>query len=67
MGEEQQQIPLMDEKYYSPAQVAQTFDVNVQTIRMWTRSGKLRAIKLGSKTRIPESAIRELAQEMYGE
>lgn len=63
----QPELGIMDEKYFTPRQVAEKFEVTADTIRVWTRTGKLRAIKLGTKTRIPESAVEELAREMYGE
>lgn len=60
-------LPLDDERFYSPQRVAEIFDVRVETVRTWTRTGRLRSIKIGSRTRIPASAVQELAQEKYGD
>jgi len=55
------------EKYHTPAQVAVIFEVKADTVRTWIKEGKIRYIKLpGGQLRIPESAVRELAQQRYG-
>ena len=52
------------ETLYTPAEVAKYFGVSPQTVRIWIKSGKLRAIKLGTKgsalLRVPESALSEM-------
>jgi excisionase family DNA binding protein len=56
------------EKHYTCNQVGEMFEVNPYTVRAWIKDKKLRAIRLpGGEYRIPESAIRELAEQKYGD
>lgn len=59
----------MTEKLLKTAQVAEMFSVTQETIRDWINDGKLRAVKIGNGHywRVPESAVRELAETMYGD
>jgi excisionase family DNA binding protein len=56
------------EKMLKPSEVAKIFDVKPNTIADWLRDGTLRGIKIGKGHywRIPESAVRELAEKKYG-
>jgi excisionase family DNA binding protein len=59
----------MTEKMYKPREVAQMFGVVPNTIADWLRDGTLRGIKIGKGHywRIPESAVKELAEKKYGD
>lgn len=49
-------------KFYSPEEVAEMFAVKAETIRDWIAKGKFPgAIKIDARWRIPEHAIRALA------
>lgn len=56
------------EKHYKPGEVAKLFDVKPSTVREWLKSGELKGIKIGQGHywRVPESAIKELAERRYG-
>lgn len=49
----------MDEKLYTVKEVADQFRVSRQAIYDWINRGDLRALRLGDRIRIPESALRE--------
>ena len=51
------------------SEVADMFGVTQGTIRVWINEGKLRAVKIGKGHywRVPTSAAKQLAQELYGE
>ena len=56
------------EKLYTTAEVAEMFSVKTNTVREWCKSGTIKAIQLpGGRWRIRESAVKELANERYGE
>lgn len=56
------------EKFYTVPEVAAIFSVQPATIREWLKDGELRGIKIGQGHywRVPESAIKELAEKRYG-
>jgi len=57
----------MEEKYYSPREIANRYNVTSQAITKWIKQGKLKAVKVGSVWRIPESALEEfLKKSMEG-
>lgn len=53
----------MSEKLLTVNEAAAALSLNIQTVRRWLKSGKLRGLKTGdgqtSRWRIPESAIVE--------
>ena len=52
----------MEEKYFTPEEVAETLKVHVRTIYNLIASGKLMALKVGVQYRIAQSAIDQLSQ-----
>lgn len=52
----------MDEKLYTVKEVADAFRVSRQAIYDWINRGTLRALRLGDRIRIPESALREFVR-----
>lgn len=52
----------MDEKYYTPAQVAELLGVHIQTVRKWYRSGALECYRVGH-VRISESQLESFLQK----
>ncbi len=48
----------MDERFYTPKQVAEILQVHQYTVLKWIREGKLRALKLGRVYRTTESELR---------
>lgn len=53
----------MEGKYYSPREIANRYNVTPQAIIKWIKQGKLKAVKVGSVWRIPESALQEFLEE----
>lgn len=53
----------MEDRYYTPQEIADTFKVKKSTVYFWIREGKLRAIKMGNLVRVPEKALREFIKE----
>jgi len=47
------------DKVYTPEEVAEQLRVTAYTVRRWLKNGELRAIKLESFWRIPESALQD--------
>ncbi|SPF51590.1 DNA binding domain protein, excisionase family [Candidatus Desulfosporosinus infrequens] len=52
-----------DEKYYSPNDIAEKFNIKADTVRKWINQGKLKALKLGDIWRIPESSLDKFIKE----
>ncbi len=51
-------LGVMDERFYTPKQVADILQVHQYTVLKWIREGKLRALKLGRVYRTTESELR---------
>ena len=53
----------MSERLLTVAEAAAALSLNIQTVRAWLRSGKLRGLRTGpgqtARWRVPESAIVE--------
>ena len=49
----------MEEEYYTIQQVADRLQVTRQAVYNWINEGRLRAVKVGNRTRIPGSAVKE--------
>ncbi len=47
------------EKYYNPKEIAELLSVSEKTIRRYIKSGKIKAIKIGSRLKISESNYME--------
>ena len=53
----------MEERYYSPEEVAEKYNVSGVVVRKWLREGKLKGIKLGGKIwRIPEEELEQFVR-----
>lgn len=52
----------MDEKYYTVKEIAQRFQVSRQAVYDWIKEGKLRAIQIGERVRVPESALNDFVR-----
>lgn len=52
----------MEEKYYTVKEIADLFHVSRQAIYDWIDEGKLRAVRLGERVRVPESALKEFVR-----
>lgn len=48
----------MDEKLYTVQEVAKQFRVSRQAVYDWVSDGRLAALRIGERIRIPESALR---------
>lgn len=53
----------MTEKYYSPKEVAEMYNIAKSTVTKVIREGKLKAIRFGNVWRIPESALQDFIKE----
>lgn len=49
----------MDEKQFTVKEVAEHFRVSRQSVYDWINDGRLKAIKIGERIRIPQSALDE--------
>lgn len=52
----------MDEKLHTVKEVADHFRVSRQAVYDWINAGRLRALRIGERVRIPESAVREFVR-----
>lgn len=52
----------MNEKLYTAKEVADHFRVSRQAVYDWIAAGKLRALRIGDRVRIPESALQEFVR-----
>jgi len=50
---------LNEDRFYSPAEVAEYLSVNVQTVRRWIRAGELRAYRIGRFWRVSRKQVEE--------
>jgi len=49
----------MNEKYFSPEEIAKRFNLKPGTVRAWITQGKLKAVKLGHLWRVKEEDLNE--------
>ena len=49
----------MEEKLLTVSEIAKRFNFSTDAVRKWIKHGKLKAIRVGSRWRIPESALHE--------
>ena len=56
------EAPPMAEEYLTVDEVAKRLKVTRQAIYNWINEGRLKAVKAGRSTRIPESAVKEFLQ-----
>ena len=54
-------------KYYSPEEIAEQFNLQAQTVRLWIRQGKLKAVKLGALWRVSEEELQRFIKAGQGE
>jgi excisionase family DNA binding protein len=54
----------MDERQYTVKEISDHFHVSRQAVYDWIKEGKLRAIKLGERVRVPDSALRAFIQDV---
>lgn len=52
----------MEEKLYTVKEVATHFRVSRQAVYDWITAGRLRALRIGERVRIPESALQEFVR-----
>jgi excisionase family DNA binding protein len=52
----------VQEEYYTVKEVADRLKVTRQAVYDWIRDGRLRAVKVGRRTRVPGSAVTEFLQ-----
>ena len=50
----------MDEKYYTPDEVAELLKVTRRSVYTWIKEDKIAAVKVGSAWRIPTSAVEKI-------
>jgi len=58
---------LVDEKYFTPKEIADKYKVTRVAVLKWINEGRLKAIRLGKVWRIPESALEEFIRQGTGE
>lgn len=47
----------MDEKYFTPQEIADKLKVSINTVRKWYQSGRLESTKAGRMVRISEQQL----------
>lgn len=52
----------MDEKMYTVQEIAKHFRISRQAVYDWIHDGKLRAVRIGERVRVPESALRDFVR-----
>jgi excisionase family DNA binding protein len=52
-------MPVAQEVYWTPKEVADRFRVTEQTVRNYIKRGQLKAIRFGDNLRITEDAVQE--------
>jgi excisionase family DNA binding protein len=52
-------MTLNEDRFYSPAEVAEYLSVNVQTVRRWIHAGKLGAYRIGKYWRVSREQVEE--------
>jgi len=50
----------MEEKYYTPEEVAELLKVTRRSVYTWIKEDKIAAVKVGTAWRIPESAVEKI-------
>lgn len=50
---------MLDEEYFTVQEVAKRFRVSRQAVYDWIDAGRLRAVRVGERVRIPASALQE--------
>ena len=55
-------MQVVDEVYYTLAEIAQRLKVSYRTVYRWVHAGELSAFKLGTEWRIAESDLQEFLQ-----
>lgn len=61
----QHQPPPLDDPLWTPAEVAEFFEVEVREVTRWANAGKLACFRtLGKHRRYPESAVMAHAQAL---
>ena len=50
---------MQEEKYFTPAEIAEKYRVTIHTVWGWIRTRQLRAVKVGKFYRISETALDE--------
>lgn len=54
---------MSNKEYYSPKEIAETYNLNIRTVYAWIRQGRLKAIKLGDLWRIPKDSLDDFLKE----
>lgn len=54
----------MAEKYYTVDQVAELYQVTRQAIYKWIRTGQLKAVRVGTLTRIRADDLKDFEQKI---
>lgn len=64
----QKEVILRQHKLFTPAEVAQLFQVDPKTVTRWAKAGKLAAIRtIGGHRRYAEAEVRRLWEDGGGE
>jgi len=48
------------QNYYTPQEIAEKLKINIRTVYLWIRQGKIKAIKIGDLWRISETELNHL-------
>lgn len=50
-------------KYYTIKEVAELFNVTIQTVHAYTKNGELKTVRFGNSVRIAESDLKEFIKK----
>ena len=51
------------QKYYTINEVAELFNVTIQTVHAYTKSGELKTVRFGNSVRIAESDLKDFIEK----
>lgn len=54
---------MVDEKYYSPSEIADILNLDPRTVRKLINNGDLEAVRVGSQWRIGENDFKEFIEK----
>lgn len=66
MSENEQIIPSLENPLHSVTTVAKMFGVEEATVRAWIKTGKIKAVKVLGRWKVPNSEVVRIANEEFG-
>ena len=54
---------MMQEKYWTPKEIAQTYRVTEATVRRFIREGQIEAVRFGNSLRVSDEALQRFLKQ----